>query len=203
MKTYKINYEPGQIIYTSSEKETFFTYQGEAGFSTGNKRLVLVQCRCKKLLEVQLTNIRNGNSICCGKTPCRTNKLKGRRSKETSYKALLYSYKKHARERNLSFELTYDEFKNMLSKNCIYCKAEPFAIYQILDSNTKSVRAGIPIKYNGIDRLDSQKGYTVQNTVSCCKICNRAKSDLPLAEFLKWIDTVYKNTKDGTPITTL
>jgi hypothetical protein len=203
MEKYKLNYEPGQVIYTSTEKATFFTYQGEAGVSTGNKRLVLVQCRCKKLLKVQLTNIRNGNSICCGKTPCRTNKLIGKRNKDTSYNALLYSYKKHARERGLSFDLTFDEFKKLLSKNCIYCKVEPFAVYQILNSTTKAVRAGIPVMYNGIDRVNSQKGYTLDNTVSCCKICNRAKSDLPLADFLKWIETVYNNTKNGTPLTTL
>ena len=37
-------------------------------------------------------------------------------------------------------------------------------------------------------RLDNYKGYTIDNCVSCCKICNRAKGSLPLETFQKWIE---------------
>lgn len=38
---------------------------------------------------------------------------------------------------------------------------------------------------NGIDRVDNSKGYTVENTVSCCWPCNRAKMDLTPKEFIE------------------
>jgi 5-methylcytosine-specific restriction endonuclease McrA len=30
----------------------------------------------------------------------------------------------------------------------------------------------------GIDRVDSSKGYTLENAVAACKCCNQGKSDL-------------------------
>ena len=49
--------------------------------------------------------------------------------------------------------------------------------------------------YNGIDRIDNNIGYTIDNSVSCCKYCNFAKNDFLLDEFLLWI----KRTKDYFP----
>lgn len=200
MSKNKLNYKPKQILTTSKGKETFFKYIAEAGVSSSNKRMILVECKCKKQITIQLTNIRNGNSFCCGKYPCRTSKVKGNRDKEVGYKALLYVYKKNAKKRNLSFNLTYDEFKKLLKQNCNYCNTSPFSIYQLLDPRTGLCRSGIPIKYNGIDRVDSTKGYVSSNVVTCCKICNIAKSDLTLDDFLNWVKNVYKTSIYGTPV---
>lgn len=41
--------------------------------------------------------------------------------------------------------------------------------------------------YNGIDRIDNQKGYSLDNVVACCRICNNAKSDMTVHEFHSWI----------------
>lgn len=46
-------------------------------------------------------------------------------------------------------------------------------------------------KYNGVDRVDNSIGYTDDNCVSCCKICNNSKSALDLSEWKKWIEKVY------------
>ena len=48
------------------------------------------------------------------------------------------------------------------------------------------------LKCNGIDRIDSSKGYTVENSVACCKYCNTAKNTMSVDEFLKWIGRVYE-----------
>jgi hypothetical protein len=37
----------------------------------------------------------------------------------------------------------------------------------------------------GIDRLDSTKGYEVENCVSCCEQCNYMKLDYTQEEFIK------------------
>ena len=44
---------------------------------------------------------------------------------------------------------------------------------------------------HGIDRVDSDKGYFVDNCVSCCMWCNSMKSDLPVGE---WLEHVMKIT---------
>jgi hypothetical protein len=67
-------------------------------------------------------------------------------------------------------------------------------IYQLKNPKTGKIRSGVPITYNGIDRVDSTKGYFNENVVSCCKVCNRAKSNLSLDEFKEWISKVYLKT---------
>ena len=42
-----------------------------------------------------------------------------------------------------------------------------------------------PVAYrNGIDRVDSKLGYLPHNVVSCCRLCNQAKSNLDPQEFI-------------------
>jgi hypothetical protein len=47
------------------------------------------------------------------------------------------------------------------------------------------------IKCSGIDRVDSNKGYTIDNCVPCCKTCNLAKAELSQRDFLDWVRKVY------------
>ena len=46
-------------------------------------------------------------------------------------------------------------------------------------------------KFNGIDRIDSNIGYTVNNCVPCCTICNHMKNDLTTDEFYNHIKLLY------------
>jgi hypothetical protein len=48
------------------------------------------------------------------------------------------------------------------------------------------------LKCNGIDRIDSKKGYTKENSASCCKYCNIAKHTMMEDEFFKWVKRVYE-----------
>lgn len=41
--------------------------------------------------------------------------------------------------------------------------------------------------FNGIDRVDNFKGYTLENSVPCCTICNRAKSNMLYDDFMSYI----------------
>jgi len=43
-----------------------------------------------------------------------------------------------------------------------------------------------------MDRIDSNKGYELSNVVPCCKICGRAKMDLPYEDFMEWINRIIK-----------
>lgn len=54
------------------------------------------------------------------------------------------------------------------------------------------------VKINGIDRIDSEVGYTKENTVPCCKYCNTAKNTMSYNEFIEWIKRVYKHSITAT-----
>ena len=66
-------------------------------------------------------------------------------------------YKAGAKTRNISFNLTIDEFLVYWGADCSYC--------------------GDQIATVGIDRVDSSLGYTVDNVVPCCRMCNIIKLD--------------------------
>jgi hypothetical protein len=97
---------------------------------------------------------------------------------------LLCSYKKTAKDRNYSFDLSIDTFKSLVTSPCFYCG----------DSlkNIRKDKASTEILfYTGIDRLDNSKGYTTENCVPCCRICNGAKSNMTKEEFLNHIEKIY------------
>ena len=70
-----------------------------------------------------------------------------------------------ATERGIYFDLQLEHYKsNLWGKPCHYC--------------------GCEIKITGLDRKDSNKGYTPDNVVPCCHSCNSMKSDKPYKEFI-------------------
>ena len=74
-------------------------------------------------------------------------------------------YRLGAKARNLSFEITKEQFLSFWQKPCSYC--------------------GDEIKYIGLDRIDNDKGYTPDNIRSCCAICNKMKRDQKENDFLE------------------
>jgi 5-methylcytosine-specific restriction endonuclease McrA len=78
--------------------------------------------------------------------------------------------------------LDVDVAAELVKQNCYYCGAEP----KVTGQDNKYV------KRNGIDRLDSSKGYEEGNVVTCCKRCNVAKNDQTSAEYEKQIENNYK-----------
>ena len=53
---------------------------------------------------------------------------------------------------------------------------------------------------NGIDRLDSSKGYTINNCVPCCSKCNLMKSNFKKEDFLQHISKIYNFSISSTTI---
>lgn len=45
---------------------------------------------------------------------------------------------------------------------------------------------------NGIDRLDSNIGYNIENCVTCCKQCNIMKNVWSEKDFLNKIKEIYE-----------
>ena len=61
--------------------------------------------------------------------------------------------------------------------------------YHDLQFDTKRIY----VFYNGIDRVDNNRGYEIENVVPCCTSCNSAKMDLSKEDFLCRIKRCYDN----------
>jgi hypothetical protein len=150
----------------------------------------LCKCDCGIEKEIRGSSLIRGDYKSCGcyniESRAERNKIEyGLASKRKVYR----SYKHEAEERGLLFELSFSQFIDLTSKNCHYCNSEPSNKCSQDGNNGDFI-------YNGIDRKDNTKGYTIENCVSCCKICNRAKADMTYEDFIKWINKVYNNIRD-------
>lgn len=83
------------------------------------------------------------------------------------------SYKCGAKQRNLPFNLTKEEFLSFWQADCSYC--------------------GDWIATIGIDRIDSDLGYSLDNCVSCCSTCNRMKMDTDEEAWYSKMLTILKH----------
>lgn len=76
-----------------------------------------------------------------------------------------------ARKRGKAWELNNEEAFSIITGECKYCGFKP----------------DWPKQRIGIDRLDNNKGYTIENSVPCCFTCNSAKGTKSLEEFKDWL----------------
>ena len=147
-------------------------------------RIFLCQCDCGRERRVRFSNLRSGNSKGCGSCG------RGPRqdADETCINLLLGRYRYSARLRSFSFSLSRDEFKTLLMSDCHYCDEPPSNEWKYKDH---------VLVYNGIDRVDSQRGYEIDNVVPSCRICNRAKANMTTEEWIAWIKRLYSVTVKG------
>lgn len=106
----------------------------------------------------------------------------------TLYNNLFIDYKRNAHHRHINFELSFDEFIELIKRPCYYCGIT----YSNISKKTNTIKHihNIDLLYNGIDRLDSKQGYTNDNCVPACKQCNYAKSNYTITYFLNHINTI-------------
>lgn len=149
----------------------------------------LCKCSCGKIVKLSTSDLRYR-----GRHDCGHSSLEKRRYEfgQSCFNALHRAYKAKSKKENIDWNLSEGQFKDLINKNCHYCSIEPNQIYQ---------RKGYygHIVYNGIDRVDNNKGYTIDNCVPCCKKCNYGKRDMSLDEFLSWIYTVYNTSINNVP----
>ena len=149
----------------------------------------LCKCDCGNLTVTNGLTLRNGKTKSCGCI------ITGKQRKgEQPLKRMFRSYKTGATNRNLKFELSFIDFKNTVMKECFYCGDKPYREHYAFHRTrySKGKQTDEVMKFNGIDRLDSNVGYILNNCVSCCIYCNRAKSDLNVEEFKIRILKIYE-----------
>jgi hypothetical protein len=83
-------------------------------------------------------------------------KLRSRKWARTAigqYRTLCFNAKK----RGYEVSLTLEEFTTLRNNACFYCTGP------------------LPLVGHGLDRLDNNEGYSKDNVVPCCTICNKAR----------------------------
>lgn len=145
----------------------------------------LCKCDCGNEKIIIGYSLRGGVTKSCG---CLTKESASKKNRLESglsnMRRKINGYKIRAKKRGIEYNLTEEQFKEITQKDCFYCKASPNNIAKQFQYN------GIYI-YNGLDRIDNTKGYTLENVIPCCKMCNIAKSNHTLQEFKDWVEKAY------------
>jgi len=151
------------------------------------RRHYLCRCDCGDEKIIQGSLLTSGNTKSCG---CYGKKL--RKTLNTLpnnlgvIRQIILGYKRHAKDRDLLFNLTESEVVELIKKPCHYCGLPP--------SNNKITKNCKGFLYSGIDRINPLEDYTISNVVPCCDKCNKSKNDHSVKEFLSWIEMVYTHS---------
>lgn len=144
-------------------------------------------CECGKETIVHRSNLKTAKGCGCKRG------AKSKSYNEHIINNIINSYKQKCKSRQLVFELTKNEFVSLILQPCFYCGSPGMTEKQY---KTKRGQTTGNVKCNGIDRVDNNLGYILSNCVSCCKICNRAKSSLEYHKFQEWISDLVNFHKE-------
>lgn len=89
-------------------------------------------------------------------------------------------YVQSARRRGFSWELTEVFFESIVTKECWYCGAAP----------SQEQKKWPGVRFNGLDRVENDRGYVEDNVVPCCVRCNYGKHTMGRAEFLDMVKRI-------------
>jgi len=106
-----------------------------------------------------------------------------------AFNHLIGKYKCNAKSRKIDWNLTDDEARYLMRLPCYYCGSLPR--YHKDSATFKGLNGDFPA--NGLDRIDSSKGYSIDNVVPCCKYCNTMKRSLSIKKFKTHIEKIYKH----------
>lgn len=131
------------------------------------------------------------HTLSVGAAPCQLKRATGYctscHRKKRPYGVIFNKIIENAKQKNIPNYLTYTQFLEFTKINkCVYCE------------ETVEWMEHVPANYRGksgynLDRKDSSKGYSKENCVVCCKICNWSKNELfSHEEFLEIGKTIGK-----------
>lgn len=140
----------------------------------------LCECVCGKRRNVRSFNLRRLTSLSCGCTRVYDHSTYPDDDIRV-YTGRFNSYKEKASRRDIDFALTLEQFVELTKQSCSYCGSPP--AMPVRRERKRSASALM----NGIDRIDSAKGYHLENCAPCCQACNEMKLDRTVDEFLSHV----------------
>ena len=97
-------------------------------------------------------------------------RLKADRKYQAKPESRFKKYKRSAKERGYTWDMTFEDFMTFWQVPCTHC--------------------GTEIKTIGLDRLVSSVPYTKDNCQPSCSNCNRQKSDMDLEDWYEHMDSI-------------
>ncbi len=85
-----------------------------------------------------------------------------------------------AKRKGREWSITREEYAALIASPCYYCGLE------------NTVETGI-----GLDRLDNGQGYTLENVVSCCGLCNYVRADRFTPEEMLLVGRAVRQVRIG------
>jgi len=165
-----------------------FTELDTKGRLRSKAKFLCEKCNCETIQRIEEVKRRG--------YLCKSCKLKENSIKEFKYKdieltcanVLKSRMNKRYIKRGLNCTLTGAEILNLVKSKCHYCGDLSSNAFIYKQPNFEYI-----FYYNGIDRIDSSKGYIKGNVLSCCKTCNVSKMDMNYEKFIEHISKIYKN----------
>jgi hypothetical protein len=153
----------------------------------------ICKCDCGVIKEISTNSLVEGITKSCG---CRKKLSEG----ESMFNLLYKQYSQNALSRGLEWNLSREKFRELTKQKCFYCGIEPSteqntSIYSKSKGNhSPGMRScnGTYI-YNGVDRVENNKGYNEDNCVTCCNSCNYMKHTKTQEEFINKCRDIVKN----------
>lgn len=127
---------------------------------------------------------------------------------ESAFRKLYISCKNSALVRGHSFELTASQHREIINNPCFHCgelpqRFNPYSVDKKRGSAVSQIRFDQAwIVKNGVDRLDNTKGYTEDNCVAACQVCNYSRQDLTVADFLQHCRKIVAYSERRQDVTT-
>ena len=149
------------------------------------------RCDCGNLWRTTGYSLTSGNTKSCGcYHKIRTRQLFTTPIEDLTISRVLCDYRKSARVKGNTFDLSKEHIAKLINQECYYCGTPP---------GNKLKQHNRMITYQGIDRKDNTKGYTPDNVVPCCIVCNKMKKALSHDEFLLHIHRISSRFETESP----
>jgi 5-methylcytosine-specific restriction endonuclease McrA len=138
------------------------------------------ECDCGTIVSrtnSQLKKVKEQHCGCGKPKKPRNPRVPGIPKKDTTkseQKRRHLQYLRRSKDKGYDFDLTEKEFYEKLELPCHYCGQPP------TDNRTMT-----------LDRVDNNRGYTIDNIVPACTWCNRAKNSLSTGDFLEQVSLIY------------
>lgn len=147
--------------------------------STQKDAMWLCQCECGNQRTVSGTHLRSGFVQSCNCLKNETSAVMGKNNALPKGVAAFNNYvskrKYSAKKRGHEWELSKEQVWEISQRDCYYCGSHPASV--------NPSRNGTFV-YNGIDRINNDFGYLLDNVVPCCGDCNRSKFKRTEEEFI-------------------
>lgn len=102
------------------------------------------------------------------------------RKQQESLEGRFSAYKSRAKTKKINFSLSLQQFEELTCDKCYYCNEF---------SQDK--------EFVGIDRAGPERGYTPENCLPCCNVCNIMKNTLSQSRFIEQVKKVYRIMVEG------